>query len=318
MPTRKNFLKLILGFLFFSKKIFAEDKNKKRSRWDILFSDHEIVKAKNHPQIKNFSDDKISATWIGHATVLINFYGTWILTDPVFSNKVGPMGLGIKIGSKRLIEPALKIEDLPKLDLILISHAHFDHLDLESLKKFSRSTPIILAKNTKDIINDLNFKTVNEIDWNEKIKIKDLSIEAFRTKHFGWRYPWEDDRSRGNFNGRSFNAYLISKNGKNIFFGGDTAYQNYFDEIGNRNIEIDLALMPIGAYNPWVQAHANPEEAILMSKKMNVKNILPIHWRTFILSDEETFEPIERLKKFASGNGINIALDDVGKTFIST
>ena len=316
MLSRKIFIKLIFAFLFLKEKVFTQAKQMKRSRWDILFSDHKIEKSTNIPTPNDWSDEKITVTWIGHATVLINFYGTWILTDPVFSDKVGPSGFGIKIGTKRLIAPALPIKSIPKIDLILLSHGHFDHLDIESLKKFNKEIKIIMAKNTSDIISDLNFTKISELDWNEKINFKNIQIEAVEVKHFGWRYPWEKDRSRGNVNGRSYNAYLIYKNGKYIFFGGDTAYQKYFSSVGKRNIKIELAIMPIGAYDPWVNAHANPEETILMSEQLNVKNILPIHWRTFILSDEPTMEPINRLKKINSK--INIALDDIGKTWEST
>jgi len=219
------------------------------------------------------------------------------------------------LGPKRLIAPALSFEDLPAIDLILLSHAHLDHLDLPTLEKFDPKIPMVMAKNTLDVIDGLGRLEVHELDWGETTGIGDVEIEALQVKHFGWRYPWENDRSKGYWNGRSYNAYLISKNGRHIVFGGDTAYQEYFKEIGKRNLPIDLAIVPIGAYDPWISNHANPEQAVEMANHLGARHILPIHWRTFVQSEEPTMEPIARFKRALADASDRVALESVGQTW---
>ncbi len=297
-------------------QVIAQARKRKWFPFSFLFSSADTEPAPFHPDPKSWDDSTITAAWIGHATVLINFYGTKIITDPVFSSRVGPSFIRLgTFGPKRLVAPALRIEELPPLDLILLSHAHFDHLDLASLRRMGRHVPIIMAKNTSDLLGDLGNKELHELDWEEKITMGDLTVEGLRVNHFGWRYPWEQDRSRGNHDGRSFNGYLLSKKGRHIVFGGDTAYQEYFKILANRNIVPELAILPIGAYDPWIFVHANPEQAVAMANHMGAKSILPVHWHTFTLSNEPIDEPIERLKQALSLHSPQLALDAIGKTW---
>jgi L-ascorbate metabolism protein UlaG (beta-lactamase superfamily) len=275
-----------------------------------------IIAPRFRPQPDLWSDSTITATWIGHATVLMNILGTRIITDPVLSERIG---LNIAdlftIGPQRLVHPALTFEEIPPVDLILVSHAHFDHLDIPTLKRFNRSTPIVLAKNTFDVVQDLDFETVYELDWGEWTALGDLRVEALEVRHFGWRFPWEKDRSRGYGDGRSYNAYLLSKNGVNILFGGDTAYHQGFSALRRSVKKIDLAVMPIGAYDPWIRSHASPEQALAMTDQMGAYHLLPIHWATFIQSEEPTSEPMERLKRAVPDQPDRIVLDSVGQTW---
>lgn len=314
--TRRKFLAALGAGLVTPTILLPDDGKARRSRWDMIFSSYNTEPASLTPQPLTWSDNGITAAWIGHATVFLNFYGTKIITDPVFSRKIGINILGLTtIGPNRLVEPALRFEELPPIDLILLSHAHMDHLDVPSLAKFSRDIPMVLAKNTMDVIDHLGWKHAVELDWGESVDIGGLIVEGLRVKHFGWRYPWETDRSRGNWAGRSFNGYLLSKNGRHIVFGGDTAYHEHFKSLGERNLAIDLAVMPIGAYDPWIQNHCTPEEAVAMSRHMNVKQILPIHWGTFVQSDEPTFEPIERFRMALANQPKQIALESIGQTW---
>jgi L-ascorbate metabolism protein UlaG (beta-lactamase superfamily) len=269
-----------------------------------------------HPDPRSWDDTTITAAWIGHATVLINLFGTRIITDPVFSERIGLDVMGLfTLGPKRLVLPALKPEDLPPIDIILVSHAHMDHLDTPSIRQFERNIPIVMAKNTVDVIEPMGFERVYELDWGQHCVIGDVRIEAMEVKHFGWRYPWEDDRSRGNPDGRSYNAYLISRNGRHILFGGDTAYQENFRVLRERRVPIDLAILPIGAYNPWIRNHATPEQALAMADHMEARYLLPIHWNTFIQSDEPTAEPMARLKSATALRPERIVLDTIGQTW---
>ncbi len=297
--------------------LLGQEKQLKRSRWDLIFGGADTTKSLLKPNPASWSDRTITVSWIGHSTVLINFYGTRIITDPVFSNKIGISVLGLTtFGPKRLVDPALTIEELPPIDLILLSHAHMDHLDLPSLRKLGRTIPVVISKNNVDVIDGLDYREVHELDWGETVNVADVEIEAFQVKHFGWRMPWEEDRSRGNWEGRSYNAYLIKKNGKYLFFGGDTAIQEYSKAIGERGISVELAMMPIGAYDPWIHNHCNPEQAVEMANQVGAKRILPMHWGTFIQSDEPTSEPIERFRKALAATPERIALESHGQTWV--
>ena len=316
--TRRRFLSAV-GIGLVSPKLLLAQQQRKRSWADFVFNDDQTATAPTKPDPKSWSDSTITAAWIGHATVLINFFGTIIITDPVFSQNIGINFLGLTtLGPKRLVEPALAIDELPPIDLILLSHAHMDHLDFPSLRKFDKKIPVVMAKNTSDLLCDRGWKDITELDWGETLTTAGVTIEALKVRHFGWRFPWEKDRSRGFFNGRSFNAYLLSKNGKNIVFGGDTAYQEYFKILAERNVPVDLAILPIGTYNPWIYVHANPEQAVEMANHMNAKTILPIHWSTFILSNEPQREPIERLTHALEHHSPSLALNDIGQTWTLT
>lgn len=317
MTSRRKFLGALGTGLLAPQAVLGQDSHSRTSRWLSFLRNHEVAEAPYHPDPHSWDNATITATWIGHATVLINFFGTWIITDPVFSERVGINLLGLTtLGPKRLYTPALRVEELPPIDLILLSHGHMDHLDIPTLEKFGGDIPIVMAKNTADILENTPRKEVIELDWGEQTTVQGIAIEAIEVKHFGWRFPWENDRSKGFWRGRSYNAYLLSKNGHHIVFGGDTAYHENFKRIGERNIIVDLAIMPIGTYNPWLRNHANPEQAIAMADQMNARAILPIHWNTFIMSDEPVEEPIERFKAALALQPDRIALEAIGQTWV--
>lgn len=293
------------GSLLFPKLIFANNSET-----------NSVLEYK--PDINNWKNDEINIAWIGHATILINFYGTIILTDPVLLDRVGLYLIGSSFGPARLTPPALNIDEIPKPDIILFSHAHFDHMDYPTLKKLTNKFPYkieaITAYLTKDVISDLKWKTLNELDWQENIEVQGFKFTALEVEHFGWRVPWEKDRSRGYMkDGRSYNAYLIEKNGKSILFGGDTRMTNKLKILSDKII--DVAIMPVGAYNPWTHAHCNPEEALTMANNIGAKYFIPIHCKTFKLGAEPFDEPIDWLKKSISKYDINLGIDSIGQTF---
>lgn len=316
MTSRRSFLRKLGIGLFASGHIIAQEQDHRPSFFRIIFRDQVTVAPPFKPEPHTWDPSTVTVSWIGHATVLMNFFGTTIITDPVFSEKIGLNLLGLMtLGPKRLVAPALRIDELPPIDLVLLSHAHMDHLDFPTLRRMDKALPVVMAKNTSELLRGRGWRNITELDWGENTTFNGITIEALRVQHFGWRFPWEQDRSKGYWNGRSYNAYLLSKNGKYILFGGDTAYQEYFKSLAERNIDIELAMMPIGAYNPWIRVHANPEQAVQMAKHMNAKSILPIHWNTFTLSSEPQAEPIERLKKALAEHSPRLALDKIGKTW---
>lgn len=271
------------------------------------------------PSPDKWKNDEINIAWIGHATVLINFYGTWILTDPILFETIGLYVLGSSWGPSRFTHPALSIDEMPKPDIVLLSHAHMDHMDYPTLSAITNMYPnqldCITAYNTMDVIADLEWKSLQEIDWGEMIELAGIKFKAFEVKHFGWRFPWEWDRSKGYMEeGRSYNAVLLEKSGKKILFGGDTAYQELLKPL--REEKIDVAIMPIGAYVPWRKNHCNPEEALIMaSDHINAKYFIPIHTKTFKQGREPIEEPINWLLDSVKNYNIKLGLDDIGQTF---
>jgi L-ascorbate metabolism protein UlaG (beta-lactamase superfamily) len=270
-----------------------------------------IAPAFAKPKPATWSDAQVTFAWIGHATVLINFFGVKILTDPVLFSRIGIRLPGFTIGPKRLTAPALQFHELPPIDLILLSHAHFDHFDLRTLDQFDKYTTVIAAPHTSDLLRWTRLRDVTELRWGER-KCVDSSagkvdILAFRVKHWGARK--RRDTHRG------YNGYLLERNGRRIIFTGDTALTNDFTELREQG-SIDLAIMSIGAYNPWIRSHCTPEQAIEMANAAGAQFILPVHHQTFRLSFEPLREPIERFENALCTQSGRIALREIGETFV--
>ena len=259
------------------------------------------------PTPNSWSDGGITVTWIGHSTFLINLEGTTVLTDPVFSDKVGVSLLGLTtIGLQRYVPPALMIKELPPLDLVLVSHAHMDHYDIPSLRKLPRDVPTILARDTTEFMRHLGHTQVQELDWGQTAEVKGVRIEAVPVKHWGQRYPW--DRERG------YNGLLLTKGKRSILFGGDTAYTERLPAAINGRL-LDLAILPIGGYDPYIANHASPEQAWDLFHEMRAGHLIPMHWRTFRMSHERPLEPYERLSTAVNGSARRIALHTIGETW---
>lgn len=270
------------------------------------------------PKLGKWRDDEINISWIGHATVLINFFGKYILIDPVFFEAVGVYIEGYILGPKRASLPALMLEDIPKPDIVLLSHAHMDHMDYKTLKAITEKYPgelnCILAYNTRDVVDELKWKSLQEVDWDERTSLNEVNIKGIEVQHFGWRYPGEKDRSGGHFkDGRSFNGFIMERYGKKILFGGDTTFTDKLKK--HRDENVDIAIMPIGAYKPWRKYHCTPEEALVMAEyHLGAKYFIPIHTKTFD-SGEMIYEPLEWLAKSSKHYEMKIGLWDIGETF---
>ncbi|PKL82817.1 MAG: Zn-dependent hydrolase [Ignavibacteriae bacterium HGW-Ignavibacteriae-3] len=277
------------------------------------------IKLNYKPDLSEWSNEDLTMAWIGHSTVLINFYGKWILTDPVLFERIGLYFFGGSIGPGRLTPPALEIHEFPRPDIILLSHAHMDHMDYPTLRAFAKKYPnqidVITAYLTKDVIDELPWKSLSVMDWNDELVLQDVRFRANEVKHFGWRFPWEKDRSRGYYkDGRSYNSYLIEYKNKKVLFGGDTSMTDKLKTLKSENI--DVAIMPVGAYNPWIHNHCNPEQALQMADEINAKYFIPIHTKTFTQSKEPFNEAIDWMKKSAPNYNLKIGLDEIGQTFV--
>jgi L-ascorbate metabolism protein UlaG (beta-lactamase superfamily) len=252
------------------------------------------------PDLGNWQDRPLAATWLGHATTLLRVGGLTILTDPVLGSRVG-IGLGLITGGpRRHVAPALSLRELPPIDLLLISHAHYDHLCRPTLARLPKTIPVITAHGTHDLIRDLGFRQVTELRWGERTSLSGVSVTARKVRHWGARTFFDDHRG--------YNAYLIEGGGKRVLYGGDTAYQDYFKDVGG----VDLAVLGIGGYDPYLASHATPEQAWEMAGHLKADHLLPMHHATFRLSHEPTGEPVERLMNVAGRETDRIAMTQVG------
>lgn len=240
----------------------------------------------------DFEIQPLAAAWLGHATVLIRVAGRTILTDPVLSNRIGPSVGRLKVGLGRVSELPARPEHLPPIDIIAISHAHFDHLDKHTLAQLAHSrTTVVTARHTRRLI-PRGFRRVIELDWGRSIAVGPVRLGAIRPRHWGARAAW--DRHRG------YNSYLIEAASHRVLYAGDTALTAAFNHLR----DIDLAIFGIGAYDPWEAAHATPEQVWTMFNACGGRLLLPVHHSTFRLSDEHRDEPIDRLVRAAGERGL--------------
>ena len=257
--------------------------------------------------LSRWTDRTVDVCWVGHATVLVNFFGLHILTDPVLLDRVGAQVGMATIGRKRLIGPAIDPFKLPRIDLVLLSHAHMDHLDLASLELLPKNIPVLMAPRTRDVIADVGFSSVKELRWNEKTLLQcgggELEVKAVEVKHWGAR--WKSDTYRG------YVGYLLKRGGKTVLFGGDTALTSAFEEL--KGDKIDVAIMPIGSYGRGSGTHCTPEEAVKMVNACGANYMVPIHHSTFPIGKEPIREPLTRLEEAISGE--RIAVKCVGQTW---
>ena len=279
-----------------SYKIF----NAERKKIKIDFpKDHIVPRDK---VIKDLHQNKDSdyIVWIGHATFLIKLGDTTIITDPVFSKNTGPL----TFGPKRYVDPAIKLDEVPKTDLLLLTHNHYDHLDASAIRNFPhKNTKVLLPLKLSKYFK--RFKDVNELDWYDEIQVnKDIKVTLLPAVHWSKRSLWDTNKTLwGNF--------LIEYKGKKILFASDTGYGNIYKELGNKYGPIDVTFINIGAYNfyPMMPVkdksiyHTNPEEALQIGKDLNSKKVVGMHWGTVVLSLEPIMEPPKRFKDSAKNFG---------------
>ena len=267
----------------------------------------EPLSAPLRPEPGKWPDRGLFAAWLGHTTVLFKIDGTTFLTDPVFSERIG-IGLGpVTLGLKRLVAPALEVSDLPPVDVLLLSHAHMDHFDLPSLRRMeNRGATVVTASRTSDLLRVHRYAAVHELGWNERLRVGPAEIRAFAVNHWGARM--RNDTYRG------YNGYTIECGRYRVLFGGDTAITGTFRGLRSSR-PFDLAIMPVGAYNPWLHYHCTPEQSWQMATDAGFEHFLPVHHQTFALSREPYLEPIERVYGAAGRQPERVALRHIGQEF---
>ena len=279
-----------------SYKIF----NAERKKIKIDFpKTHVVPREKVLKDLEENKDDNYIA-WIGHATFLIKLGDTTIITDPLFSKNTGPL----IFGPKRYVAPAIKLNEIPKVDLFLLTHNHYDHQDMSTIRNFPFKnakviTPLKLSKYFH------NYKDVNELDWYEEIKINDnLKVTLLPAVHWSKRSLFDTNKTLwGNF--------LIEYKDKKFFFACDTGVGDIYKDLGKKYGPMDITFINIGAYNffPIMPVkdksvyHTNPEEALEVAQNLKSKKVIGMHWGTVILSLEPIMEPPIRFKAGAEKYG---------------
>jgi N-acyl-phosphatidylethanolamine-hydrolysing phospholipase D len=229
-------------------------------------------------------------TWIGHATLLVQVDGLSVLTDPQWSERAGPTSW---LGAKRVGPPGLAFENLPRIDVVVISHDHYDHLDLPTVKRLAvaHDPLFVVPLGMKAWFADNGMTRVEELDWWQGLEHRGVRFVCVPAQHFSQRSLWDGSR-------RLWASWAIVGRGKRLYFGGDTGYFSGFTEAARRLGPFDVAALPIGAYLPpeiMKLVHLTPEEATQAFVDLDAKVMLGIHWGTFDLADEPLDEPPARM-----------------------
>src|ERR1700691_3321121 len=243
------------------------------------------------------SPEELGVTFIGHSSFLVQMGGRKLLIDPVFAERL--------IALRRLRRPGVRIKDLPAIDMVLLSHAHMDHLNRPSLRRIiahnmqvaGRAPIAVVPWGVEDLVNDLGFARVVTLEWWQTKPVSGLEVTMTPSKHWGARL-FKDTH-------RGFGGYVIRGGGHTLYHSGDTAYFDGFAKIGER-LKPEIALLPIGAYSPdsYRGVHTCPEEALQAFLDLGARQMIPMHYGTFRLSQEPMDEPVERLLAAAKRAGV--------------
>ena len=245
--------------------------------------------------------DDIAVTFVNHATFVIQVGGITILTDPIWSDRASPFSW---TGPKRVRKPGVAFDDLPKVDIVLLSHNHYDHLDLATLTRLRQifSPVLLVAAGDARLVGPLGFKDMRELDWWDEVLISDtLKITFVPAQHFSARGLFDRQRSL-------WGGYMIESRGRLVYFSGDAGYSSHFSDIKMRLGSPDIAMLGIGSYEPrWFMEpiHMNPAEAVRAHGDLGAKQSIAMHFGTFQLSTEAIDQPQADLEIALSQSGIS-------------
>ena len=288
---------------------WAEIKRRLRYTARLLWRSAVTPMRGTHRRPQLVKPDELGITFIGHSSFLVQVAGQNLLFDPVFSTWL--------ILLRRQRRAGVRVRDLPPIDMVLLSHAHMDHLDRSSLRRVVRATrrrtgrapAVVVPTDVADVVRSLGFSKVIELEWWEKYVAGDLTITHTPAKHWGTR--WITDGHRG------YGGYLVEGGARRLYYSGDTAYFAGFHEIGAR-LQPEVALLPIGAYTPdsYRAVHTSPEDALRAFEDLGAGWMVPMHYGTFWLSEEPLDEPLPRLLASAKRMGLSdrIAVVREGET----
>lgn len=236
-----------------------------------------------------FSKGEDAAIFIGHSTVLIHLDEKNFLTDPFYLKRLYLL--------QRHLPPGVPFQNLPRINFILISHGHLDHMDLKTLSLFPRTVPIVLPKKLEKYLIEMGFEDVRPLSWGERTMIDPLTVQALSVKHFPGRSLCET---------RSMPQSYLVQGAKTVFFGGDSGLTEEFCKVGAQ-AAIDLAFLPIGNYRPasFRRVHMSPGDALTAMEMLGAKRMAPVHWGAFRLSLEPPEEPPRQFRQMAQEKGVD-------------
>jgi L-ascorbate metabolism protein UlaG (beta-lactamase superfamily) len=266
--------------------------------WRLVRESHEQPMTGSHRPVELVTSQDLGVTFIGHSSFLLQMDGRKVLIDPVFAKRL--------VILRRQRRPGLLVEELPPIDLVLLTHAHMDHLDVSSLRRVIRATrrltgktpEVVVPKGVEDLVSTLGFSQVHGLAWWEQIDVQGLHVTMTPCRHWGARMFRDTHRGYG--------GYVIEGTDHSVYHSGDTAYFDGFSEIGAR-LKPQVALLPIGAYFPdsYRTVHTSPEEAVRAFLEVGADQMVPMHYGTFRLGREPMDEPLQRLKAEAARLGMN-------------
>ena len=238
-------------------------------------------------------------TWVGHATLLVQIAGVNVLTDPQWSERASPLSFA---GPRRFMPPALAFEALPPVHVVVISHDHYDHLDVATVRRLAASyhPRFFVPLGMKAWFADLGITDDDELDWWEERTVRGVTVTFVPAHHWSQRAPWDTNR-------RLWGSWVLSGSDRRLYFPGDTAYFDGFTEIAARVGPIDVAALPIGAYLPAVimkPSHLDPRQALDAFADLRARVMVPIHFGTFDLAEEPLEEPSRLLEQLARARAV--------------
>jgi L-ascorbate metabolism protein UlaG (beta-lactamase superfamily) len=263
-------------------------------------------------QLPVLPESGLRATWLGWASVLVEIDGHRVLTDPVWSDRCSPSTL---VGPKRFHEPPIALDDLPSIDVVVISHDHYDHLDMPVIRTLAArgthfAVPLGIGAHLRKW--DVPAAQIHDLDWHEGITVRGLRVTATPSRHYSGRNPLLANQTL-------WAAWSVRGPAHSFFFSGDSGYSADFRKIGETYGPFDLSLIKIGAYDDsWKSIHMLPEEAIEVHRDVRAKVLLPIHWATFNLGFHDWVEPPQRAIAAAQKAGVTIVVPRPGQRFEPT
>ncbi|WP_257031166.1 MBL fold metallo-hydrolase [Tunturiibacter empetritectus] len=265
--------------------------------WRLVRESHEQPMTGTPRPVQLVKPDELGVTFIGHSSFLLQVNGRKLLVDPVFSKRL--------IVLRRQRRPGVMVEELPPIDVVLLTHAHMDHLDMASLRRVIRATrrltgqtpEVVVPRGVEDLVERLGFSRIHGLAWWDQIEVQGLKVTMTPCKHWGARMFRDTHRGYG--------GYVIEGGGQSVYHSGDTAYFDGFREIGAK-LKPEVALLPIGAYFPdtYRSVHTSPEEAVRGFVELGAQQMVPMHYGTFRLGREPMEEPLQRLE--AEGERLGI------------
>lgn len=238
----------------------------------------------------------LRVTFVNHATVLLQTEGLNLLTDPVWSKRVSPVSFA---GPRRHRAPGIRFEDLPRIDAILLSHNHYDHLDMPTLRRLAaeHNPAVFCPLGVASLVRRCGLRDVQELDWWQATMWRGQNLHCVPAQHFSARTPFDRNHTL-------WCGWVMEAERGNIYFAGDTGFGQFFGEIGRRFAPIRLALLPIGAYEPdWFMGpvHMTPEQAVKARELAGAATAVGIHFGTFSLADDGEADPLARLRRALAG-----------------